>query len=217
MRERQTATHAAPAHRSHSSTAKGSGAHLVLTRVGEFPPFFFFFLQWIPAGYEAGCFWSCYGRTGLWHRSFPHSSCKYIVSIIQFRAVNVVVCRLLVSSARITFNEPLTVCRLYSTCALGGVRVVVVVGGRSFHSCTGGHLEGDTFEGGQYFSFPLAARQQFVAGRWLCPRSAVTAPLWSCRGVTVASPGPVPLCKMTKVGPCLWLFRVWSLFIPLQW
>lgn len=35
-----------------------------------------FFLQWIPAGYEPGCFCSCCGRTVVGHRSFRHSSCK---------------------------------------------------------------------------------------------------------------------------------------------
>lgn len=34
--------------------------------------------------------------------------------------------------------------------------------GRSFHSCTSGHLEEDTFGARQYLSFPVTARLQAV-------------------------------------------------------
>lgn len=90
--------------------------------------------------------------------------------------------------------------------------------GRSFHSCTSGHLEEDAFGARQHLSFPVTARLQavinvcdrtlqIVVGGRVWPRSAVTAPQRSCW-----ESGAVSSFMENELAP--WPLRVSSLFVP---
>lgn len=81
--------------------------------------------------------------------------------------------------------------------------------GRRFHSCTSGHPEEDTFGVRQYLSFHVTARLlavinvcsntlQFVAGgRTVAAEHRDISSKKLLREATVASPGPIPLCKVS--------------------